>query len=146
MGERTIVLVGDSPGIYVCAIYLHTSNTPFKLIRKNLSLQYGCQFVPGIPYITASDFNERCKLQAENMGIEVIQAKEVGIEDCGDTFRVNDGFNTYLTEILVLDNNIYSFKPRDNLFVISDSVRVNEAIDVAGSGCKTAFKVRAYLE
>jgi len=83
-----VVYIGDSPGIYVSAIYMLTANHPPVIIRKDCGLKYQCTCVPGLPGVNKEEYLEKCYLQAKNMGIKIIEGKNVKIRKEGGLFYV----------------------------------------------------------
>ena len=140
-----ILAVGCSPGIYMCAIYLFTANIAVKVIHSESELEYECGMIAGLEEISKEKFNEDCKAQAKNMGINVVEGKRVEIiEENGIQKIMVDGIKEEY-DYLVLDKKINNLKEQENVFCISDLVKYNQAIVVAGAGCKIAFKIKDKL-
>lgn len=146
MKKLDIIVVGDSPGTYVCAIYLHTANVPLTVVAKSLGLEYDCQYIAGIPDISSGEFSERCRQQAANMDIRIIEGPDLEIMYNEDHYTVKIAGKVHRADILILDKNPGDVVHSDNLLLIKDKMTCNEAIDVAGAGCKVAFAVKELLE
>ncbi|KAI4290829.1 hypothetical protein PAPHI01_0103 [Pancytospora philotis] len=145
MKEARVFLVGDSPGIYVCAIYLFTANIPITVIRQASSLEYGCRYVAGLPRITKAEFDERCMQQAKDMGISVLDGAGCSIACRDGVFFIRNGESEHEADYVVLDQELPDLEGQENVFTIESFVQVREAIDVAGAGCKAAFKLKELL-
>lgn len=139
------MIYGDSPGAYVCAIYLYTANIPVVVIKAPSSLKYNCQYVAGLPDITNPTFNEGCMKQARHVGIEVV-------DGAGATVALKDGLYTsdvngvtYSADYIVTDERNTRFSNANTYFSVEDFIMVPEAIDVAAAGCKVAFEIKEIL-
>lgn len=141
MKEKSIVIIGDSPATYICAIYLFTANIKPVVIRKDLSLEYICTFAPGVE-ADKEEYNRKCYEQAKNMGIDIQDASDIEITKDGDRFKMSVDSKAMESDILVLDRNITGLKLDENLFIVSDLMLEKEAIVVAGTGCMIAFEIK----
>ncbi|KAI5151083.1 hypothetical protein ENBRE01_1889 [Enteropsectra breve] len=135
--SRTLI-IGDTPGTYICAIYIFTANLPVKIIKKPTVLSYKCTFVPGCPGTTKEKFNNDTFLQAKNMGIEIEENEKPTVEYKNGKYIVNNEEYEYL----VLDTEDAAIEKSKNLFFIEKELIYDEAIEVAGAGCKVAFHIK----
>lgn len=142
MKKVDIVLVGSSPGIHVCAIYLHTANIPLTVVVHDCGLSYRCGYVAGIPGIDAGEFTKRCRQQVENMEVCVVDGGDLKITREGEQYTVVASGNSYRADILVLDRDVDNLASNRNVLLIENEVYCEEAIDVAGAGCRVAFAIK----
>lgn len=142
MSQKRIVLVGDTPGTYVCAIYLHTANIPVTVVRTAVPFEYDCKLVAGLPGITKEQFLENCYQQVNNMGILVIRTEEAEIATNGSEYTITTSSNTWTADILLVDRNVYGLAKSECLFSIEEEVEAGEAILLAGAGCRIAFYIK----
>jgi len=145
MKKLRIAVVGDTPGTYVCAIYLFTANIPLTVVRTATDLEYACGYVPGLAGISKEEFLESSYRQAKNMGVAIIDAGSVAISRKDGVFVVETGSSTVEADILVLDRNGYGITQTEHLHVIEAEMECREAIVVAGAGCKIAFAIKAAM-
>lgn len=146
MEDKKIIIVGDTPGTYVCAIYLFTANIPLTVVRAAQGLEYDCTSVAGLPGATKESFLADCCAQVRHMGIEVLDGEGVEIKKNGGAFTVTNGGRPMDADILIVDRNVGGFSKQENFFVIEDEMHgYKEAIVVAGAGCKTAFRAKELL-
>lgn len=143
MKEKSIVIIGDSPATYICAIYLFTANIKPLVIRKDLSLDYVCTFAPGVE-ANKEEYNQKCYEQAKNMGIDVMESDKVEVSKDGAKFKISTDSKNVECDILVLDKNT-GLKLDENLFIVNDLMLEKEAIVVAGTGCMIAFEIKELL-
>jgi thioredoxin reductase len=144
MQDKKIILIGDSPAIYICAIYLHTANISPLIIKKNMNLDYLCSFVPGVEG-GKEEYNQKCYEQAKHMGITISECSTVTVTEFDNKFTVKYDENTIEGDIVVSDTSL-DLKLNDNVFIIDDLLLEREAIVVAGTGCTIAFEIKELLE
>lgn len=139
----SIVIVGDSPATYICAIYLFTANIKPLVVRASLPLEYNCTFVPGLE-VGKAEYTSRCCEQAKNMGIEVVEGKECSVKSEDGRYTVTYGTESVTADYLVLDSDMGQGKA-ERVFVVDQMVLEREAIEIAGVGCMIAFKIKDLL-
>jgi len=142
MKDSRIVLIGDTPAIYVCSIYLHTANAEHTVIRKDLGLQYTCNVLPGLE-ASKEEYNQKCYEQVVNMGIEVVSAESVSVSTNGNYLVKYDG-KTIEADIVVTDRSLGS-PASENMYIVEDRITRKEGIILGGEGCKIAFAIKDKL-
>lgn len=152
MKNFKITIIGNSPGVCVCAIYLKTANIPLSFIRKDMKLKFGCSYVAGLPNTTADQFNENSFLQVKNMDIMYVDSWDIEsmtLKNKKIVLKyVTSGTATdsdFTTDILVLDKNIYNLEKSENIFIIEEYAQNEECIEIASAGCKIAFAIKEIL-
>lgn len=141
MTEKKIVILGDTPATYICAIYLFTANIKHLVVRHNFAMDYKCTFTPGLE-ATKDEYNQKCYEQAKNMGVEIAESNSrctVARQD--GKFLVNYGSSAILADFLVSDVDLGIGNDK-SLFIVQDMLLEKEAIVVAGVGCMIAFKIK----
>ncbi|KAM0680543.1 hypothetical protein GINT2_001231 [Glugoides intestinalis] len=148
MQEKSIIIIGDTPAIYVCAIYLFTANIKPLVIRKDMGLDYVCTYTPGLE-ATKEEYNQKCYEQAKSMGVEILDCKSIKVSKNKAAFTVDDGNKTFNADILVTDcglDGISCENDSDNIFVVANKLLEKEAIVIAGIGCEIAFKIKEIIQ
>ncbi|ELA41729.1 uncharacterized protein VICG_01233 [Vittaforma corneae ATCC 50505] len=141
MAEKRIVILGDSPATYTCAIYLFTANIRHLVIRHSFALDYKCTFVPGLD-ATRDEYNQKCYEQAKNMGVEIAESNnKCTVTTENGKFLIKYDSNTILADFLVSDVDLDLGNDK-NLFVVENKLPEREAIVVAGVGCMIAFEIK----
>lgn len=138
--SKSIILIGDSPAIYVCAIYLYTANLFPLIVRTAQNLNYKCTAVPGVD-ATKEEYNEKCYLQAKNMGIQIEDASKVQVKSDNGKYEVYYNEKSRICKFLVSDVSM-NVGSSDCVFVVDDLIYEREAIVVAGTGCMIAFEIK----
>lgn len=149
-----VVIIGGSPAVYMCGIYNHTANISPVIVKtdsqSNLDFR-GSDMVSGVDAGSPEEFVRLMEEQAKNMGIRVVEAGSVGIEQTDSGFRVRVCNKTYETKSLVIDDKHVEEEYRrvldsKGVFYTSDRTSHREAVVMAGAGCKTAFDVKEFIE
>lgn len=140
--QKKIVIVGDSPATYVCAIYLYTANIQPVIVKTRMCLDYDCNVLPGLD-LTKEEYIQRCCEQAANMGLDIREGKNVSVTR-EDRFVVSYDGSIIEADILVTDVSL-GLKESDSLYIIEDLILEREAIVVAGAGCVVAFEIKDSL-
>lgn len=144
MKNIKIVLIGDSPAIYVCGIYLYTANVKPLIIRKDLGLEYECTVLPGLRK-TKAEYVQSCYEQAYNMKIEIQDAKQLKIESIeNDKFRIEYDGKMVEADIVVSDVSL-GIEPSKSVYIVEDRLLANEGIVLGGEGCAIAFEIKDIL-
>lgn len=140
--QKKIVIVGDSPATYVCAIYLYTANIQPVIVKTRMGLDYDCNVLPGLD-LTKEEYIQRCCEQAANMGLDIREGKNVSVTR-EDRFVVSYDGSIIEADILVTDVSL-GLQESDSLYIIEDLILEREAIVVAGAGCVVAFEIKDSL-
>lgn len=143
MQDKKIVIIGDSPAAYTCAIYLFTANMSPIIIKKDMNLEYSCTFVPGVDAEKA-EYNQRCLDQAKHMGITIFEAEKISVVEANNKYTVNYDDKSIESDVLVLDMPL-NLKQKENLFIVDSLLLEREAIVVAGVGCMIAFEIKEMI-
>lgn len=143
--EKKVLIVGCSPGVYMCAIYAYTANIPVMVLHQEGTLEYVCGEIPGCPGISKEEFAKNCKKQAQNMGISVIDVSKVELEMTDEGATVMADGNTYKCAFVVMDTLPPGFSENEFLCSISGKMPSDDAIVVSSTGCKIAFMIKEHF-
>lgn len=152
---RNVVIVGQSPGAYMCGIYTHTANLMPLIVKgsKGPDLEFsGSENVAGVAGVRASgEFIDLVERQSRNMGIEVLDEDVLELSRGDGFLEIKTSSGTHRTRALVIDSAALEEKYRSSLgssgvFYTSDKTPYREAIVIAGGGCKVSFDVKEFLE
>ncbi len=143
LGSKTIFLVGDSPAIYVCAIYLYTANIKPIVLRRNFSWDYTCNVFPGLN-LSKTEIDSNCYEQARHMGIKIIESAKFNVFKEQNKYVIELDDTTINADILVADSELNNIKPSESLFIVKERLNnsLQESIIIAGEGCKIAFEIK----
>ena len=144
MQDKKIVIIGDSPATYICAIYLHTANICPIIIKKDMNLSYLCTFVPGIE-AGKEEYTQKCYEQAKHMGITIFECKTLKVTESNSKYTIKYDDGLIEADIVVADSSL-DLRTNDNLFIVDDLLLEREAIVVAGTGCTIAFEIKELME
>jgi hypothetical protein len=148
-----VILIGNTLGIYMCSIYLKTSNLKHLVIC--VEDPKGCDFegfdkVAGVLDIKdQQDLIHKLKLQAGNLKAEVRDERIVQIGYDGrydikhDKFEIQTDKGIYYSKALVCNKEGLRIET-SGIFDLSDKILFNEAIELLGNGCKLSFEAREY--
>ncbi|CAD24938.1 THIOREDOXIN REDUCTASE [Encephalitozoon cuniculi GB-M1] len=151
---RSVVIVGQGPGAYMCGIYLHTANMSPLIIKacKEKPDFSGSGNVVGVKGIQRpEEFIDLVERQSRNMGINVVEEEVVEIARREGCLEVKTDASVYKTKSLVIDSKALETRYRplleDNgVFYVSDKAPCKEAIVLAGAGCKVSFDVKEFMD
>ncbi|KHN70404.1 thioredoxin reductase-like protein [Ordospora colligata] len=152
---KNVVIVGQGPASYMCGIYIHTANLSPMIIKDSIQQAQsfiGFDKVAGVDGVGAPDeFTNLLEKQARNMGIDVVNDSITCISRANDVFTVVTSNASYKSKSLVIDSACLEKKYRAALgetgvFYTSDKITHNEAIIMAGAGCKVSFDVKEFIE
>lgn len=139
-----VILIGDSPAISTCAIYIHTANIPVLVLNTPSALAKTCTHIPGRPGVTAEEYRRDCLEQAKAMGITVLDCTALAVQESDDTFMVTINEQTVTGTCLVTDV-AEGFPVSKRAFAVASNIQSDEALEVAGAGCRIAFYVKEIL-
>ena len=145
MAKDRVVIIGNTPGVCVCAIYLFTANVPVTVIRTDRQYDLPCSFVAGLPGISYQEFLDRSFEQAVHMKIPVITASEFSVEYISqkNSYAVSVPDEEIEGRFLVVSSREeYAPGSDKGFFSIDDVSEMKEAVVEAGAGCKVAFSIK----
>ncbi|ADM10919.1 thioredoxin reductase [Encephalitozoon intestinalis ATCC 50506] len=151
---RSVIIIGQGPGTYMCGIYIHTANLSPLILKvpgeEEMDFS-GAENVVGVKDVQEpKEFISLVESQARNMGIEVLEEEVVEILREDDYFAIKTNAGLHKTRSLVIDSRALEGRYRPLLgnrgvFYVNDKVPYREAIILAGAGCKISFDVKEFI-
>ncbi|KAH9412160.1 hypothetical protein HK407_01g00520 [Ordospora pajunii] len=152
---KNVVIIGQGPAAYMCGIYIHTANLSPMIIKDSMQQApsfLGFDKVAGVDGVSTSDeFTNLLEKQARNMSIDIVEDSVICISRTNNAFTVATSNALYESKALVIDSICLEKKYRVSLgdtgvFYTSDKATHNEAIIIAGAGCKVSFDLKEFIE
>ncbi|KAG5858898.1 hypothetical protein KMI_10g15970 [Encephalitozoon hellem] len=152
---RNVVILGQSPGAYMCGIYTHTANLSPMIIKpceESMEDFSGFKSIVGVKEVQCpNELMDLIERQSRNMGIEVREGKILNVSKRENHLEVETSTGTYKTRSLVIDSKALEEKYRPlledrGIFYVSDKAPYREAIVLAAAGCKVSFDVKEFID